>query len=136
MVFQTIWKTFDTKALDTVQNSAICGELGQEANLADWKYKQWKELREKNVAAPGTTMAVDGGGNVVRIFEEIWRRTSNVPRGTILVLPFLRSHLREFIPRLFHVEHWRELIGEAYSARSLENCSTWNNSQQMAIISF
>jgi hypothetical protein len=68
MVFQTIWKRWGVKALDTVQNSAICGELGQRRNSVGWKRKQCKELRGKGIAAFGMIVAVDDGGNVVRIF--------------------------------------------------------------------
>src|SRR3984885_12023076 len=68
MVFQTIWKRWGAKALDTVQNSPIWGELGQGENLADWKYKQSKELRRDRVLPSWTAVAVDDGGNVVPFF--------------------------------------------------------------------
>jgi hypothetical protein len=88
MVFQTIWKRWRVKALDTVQNAAICGELEQAGIRTSWKCWQRKELRGKSVAASWTARAVDDGGNVVPIFGKILGRARNVPRGTILVLPF------------------------------------------------
>jgi hypothetical protein len=88
MVFQTIWKRWRVKALDTVQNAAICGELGQGKILTVWKYWQYKELQGKRGAALWTAGPVDGGGNVVPIFGQILSRTRNVLRGTFLVLPF------------------------------------------------
>src|ERR1700677_1560223 len=62
MVFQTIWKRWRVKALDTVKNSAICGELGGSENSAKWKCKQCKELRKGEAhrhREPGLWMTVE-----------------------------------------------------------------------------
>src|ERR1700679_1738333 len=98
MVFQTIWKRSGVKVLDTVQNSAICGELLRSRTATGCKRVQRQELRTSKNEISGAGETVDGSANPGAKFNRIRPLRRIVPRGTILVPSLMEEDYRALNP--------------------------------------